>query len=103
MTEMIEVWLKEPEEDPEKKFIPNTLEFMQWYVGGYIETVTAADDLVIICNEEGRLMGLPENCTIEGVQFVGKIILAGVKGDEFDDSPLSEKELRERYPQMWEV
>lgn len=61
----------------------NDLKAFQEAVGGYIETVTVATDLVIICNKEGRLQGLPWNCTVFGVDFVGTIVVAGVKGEEF--------------------
>ena len=61
----------------------NELEAFQQAVGGFIETVTVAADLVIICNEEGRLKGLPWNCTVFGVDFVGPVVVAGVKGEEF--------------------
>ena len=61
----------------------NTLESFQRAVGGHIETVTIASDLVIICNEEGRLMGLPRNCSVLGVDFCGTILAAGVLGEEF--------------------
>ena len=61
----------------------NELEAFQQAVGGFIETVTVAADLVIICTEEGRLKGLPWNCTVFGVDFVGPVVVAGVKGEEF--------------------
>ena len=61
----------------------NTLEAFQEAVGGYIETVTLASDLVIICNEEGRLIGLPFNVEVYGCDFVGPIVVVGVKGDSF--------------------
>ena len=70
---------------PEPRDIPNTLEDLQATVGGYIETVAIASDAVIICNEEGRLHGLPHNCRIFGVDFVGPILSAGVDEDEFTD------------------
>lgn len=101
MKEMINAWLKEPGKDPEKRFIPNSLEFLQFCVGGYIETVTLAEDLVIICDEEGRLKDKPYNCTICGVDFVGNIILAGVAGEEMDDCSMDEETLRTKYPQLW--
>lgn len=68
---------------PEVREIGNTLRDLQACVGGYIETVTLATDAVIICNEEGRLMGLPHNCIFCGVEFCGPIIVAGIDGDEF--------------------
>ncbi|WP_302645006.1 DUF3846 domain-containing protein [Dysosmobacter sp.] len=58
---------------------------MQAAVGGYIETVTFASDAVVICNEEGRLQGLPHNCTFLGVDFVGPILIVGRTGDELTD------------------
>lgn len=42
--------------------VDNTLAALQTEVGGYIETVPIASDAVIICNEEGRILGLPYNC-----------------------------------------
>lgn len=102
MTEMIEVWLKEPGMDPEKKFVPNTLEFLQWYVEGYIEAFTLESGMVVVCNEEGKLEGLPYNCTIAGEEFVGKILIVGQKEDEFDDCSADEQTMRELFPQLWE-
>ena len=52
-------------------------------MGGYIETVTLAKDCCIICNEEGRLQGLPYNLTFGGISFVGTVLFVGVAGDEF--------------------
>ena len=95
---MIHVWLKRPGGAPEKKFIPNTLEFLQWFVEGYIETYTLSHDLVVICNEEGKLDGLPYNCTICGEAFVGNILLVGTNEDEFDDVPFEEETLRSMLP-----
>lgn len=50
--------------------IDNTLEAMQEFVGGYIEAVTLSDGKVIICNEEGKLLGLPYNRGFEGNFFI---------------------------------
>lgn len=61
----------------------NKLEAFQKFVGGYIEAVTLTNDLVAICNEEARLLGMEPNVVICGVDFVGPVIIAGVKGDEF--------------------
>ena len=78
------VVIKEPGQAPRvEPMFDNTLEAFQKAVGGYIETVTFADDLVIICNEEGRLMGMPFNVAVCGVGFVGTIIAVGANGDEF--------------------
>lgn len=84
----IKVIIKRPGEMPEIQTIPNELEALQTIVGGYIEAVTLATDLVIICNEEGKLLDLPYNCDICGASFVGTIIFAGINGDEFADVPM---------------
>ncbi|QAT43469.1 DUF3846 domain-containing protein [Aminipila luticellarii] len=78
---------KRPGEAAEEIQIDNTLEALQKEVGGYIESVTIATDLVILCDEEGRLKGKAHNCNLLGVDFVGSIIVAGVNGDEFSDVP----------------
>lgn len=96
----IKVIIKRPDEEfGHMTNISNTLENIQKTVEGYIETVTIAPGLVIICNEEGRLQNRPSNRTVRTeditVDFVGTIIVAGVKGDEFADVPISMKEWKE--------
>ena len=78
---------KKPGCEPELIDIDNTLKSLQAEVGGYIETVTIASDAVVICNEEGRLCGLPHNCRFFGVDFVGTILVVGRNKDEFCDVP----------------
>ena len=78
---------KEPGCAPELIDIDNTLKALQTEVGGYIETVTIASDAVVICNEEGRILGLPDNCRVCGVDFVGTILVVGRNKDEFCDVP----------------
>lgn len=70
------------------KEIENTLEAMQAEVGGYIETVRFTTDCCIICNGEGRLLGLPYNDYILGIDLVGPIFFVGTKGEEFCDVPM---------------
>lgn len=78
------VIIKRPGEDPMvEPLFENTLEAFQKEVGGYIEAVTIAEDLVLIVNEEGRLLGLPENTTVCGLPLCGTIVAAGRKKDEF--------------------
>ena len=60
----MKVIYKAPGCAPEPRDIPNTMEELQATVGGYIETVTIASDAVIICNEDGRLRGLPHNLSL---------------------------------------
>lgn len=61
----------------------NTLEAFQAAVGGYIEAVSVAQNLCIICNETGRIDGLPYNCNVLGFYFYGPILAVGALGCEF--------------------
>ena len=99
MAEKIKVIVKRPDEAGHVTWISNTLENLQRTVDGYIETVSLASDCVIICNEEGRLLGLAHNCRICGVDFCGTIIVAGVKGENFSDCPATLKFFKERMVQ----
>lgn len=88
----IKVYAKRPDSGWYAALISDSLENLQKFVGGYIETVTIAEDVVIVCNEEGKLRGLPYNCTIAGEPFVGAIFACGVDGEEFTDMPISLKD-----------
>ena len=78
------ICVKYPGEWPRiEPLFDNTLEAFQEAVGGYIEAVTLCTDLVLICNEEGRIRSLPYNTTIAGCQFYGPVLAVGVKGEDF--------------------
>lgn len=62
MENELKVLLVEPKKIPRMVAIPHELEAMQRLVGGYIETVYPFNDpVVLVCNEEGKLDGLPLN------------------------------------------
>ena len=51
-----------PGRKPERVSIPHTLESMQELVGGCIQAIYPYEDPVaIVCNEEGKLMGMEPN------------------------------------------
>ena len=61
----ISVLLVEPNKYPKMIEIDDTLEAMQEVVGGDIEEyMPFEDEVAIICNEEGKLIGLPPNRAI---------------------------------------
>lgn len=97
----ISALVKRPGEPPRHVNVSNSLEALQKNVGGYIEAVTIATDLVIICNEEGLLRGLPYNCRVCGVDFVGTILMVGRDGEEFADLPCTWPEMKKLFPQLW--
>lgn len=101
MAKKISVFIKEPGKKPRHVNISDSLENLQRTVGGYIETVTLATDLVIICDEEGRLRGKEHCCSVRGVDFVGTVIFCGISGDRFDDVPLSFKDFKNFFPKLF--
>ncbi|MCH5170707.1 MAG: DUF3846 domain-containing protein [Oscillospiraceae bacterium] len=51
-----------PFTQPKVEEIENTLEAKQAIVGGYIQAIYPwEDEIALICNEEGKLLGLPIN------------------------------------------
>ena len=62
MADKIRVLVIEPKKVPRVEFIENELKAMQSIVGGHLEVVRPPrhrdDDVVAICNEEGKLRGL---------------------------------------------
>ena len=91
----IRVLRKRPGEPWNLGLIQNDLESLQHFVDGYIETVTITSDLVLICNEEGRIRNMEYNTNILNLPIYGPIIIAGVNKDEFDDIPADVKQLIE--------
>ncbi len=96
-----------PMETPRTVEINNTLEDLQRMVGGLIEEVCPWEDAVaIVCNEEGKLLGLPANRILrddEGIPcdlIVGPFILCGIDDEkgEFTDIP---ENLIEKYTALF--
>lgn len=98
----IKTIIKRPGKDPYMLQTYNSFKMLQQTVGGYIKTVTLASDLVIICNEEGRILNLPYNCSICGMDFYGTIIFTGIAGDDFADIPRNLTWLKRMFPTLWE-
>lgn len=79
--------IKKPFEKPKVIEIENELSALQEAVGGYIQVVPVTDKVCVICNEEGKLLGLPHNIVLCGDILVGTILIVGVAGEEFCDLP----------------
>jgi len=88
----------------------NNLKSLQETVGGYIECIYPyEDEVAIICNEEGKIMGLPLNRGIyidgELVDIVaGDFIIVGLTDEDFGSlsSELMQKYLEVfKYPETF--
>ena len=86
---------KRPGEMPEVIDVENDGDAIRAELGGPMEAFTIAEDLVILCDEEGRLNGKEHNITLRGlgVDFVGTILIVGVDGEEFCDVPKMDRVL----------
>ena len=90
--------IKYPGESPGRiEDIPNTLEALQGLVDGHIETVTlpTLPPVIIICDEEGMMNNRPYNCRVDGVRFLGTIVVVGADSEDFADCPLTLEEWKE--------
>ncbi len=84
----IKVIIKRPDEKiGHITWVSPTLENLQKHVDGYIEAVRFGD-MIILCDEEGRLKNKPYNCQIGRTSFVGTIVAVGSDGEEFADVPM---------------
>lgn len=103
--EIMDVLLVKPNCYPEKACIGNTLEDLQHAVGGCIEVTYPFDEEVgIILNEEGKLIGLPLNRTIYAEDgriydiYTGNFLEVGLTEEGF--CSLSQ-ELTEKFEQKF--
>lgn len=79
--------IKDPGQKPVAQDIENELEVLQELVDGYIEVVYLDENTVMICNEEGKLKGLPGNFIMGSDVIVGTAIFVGTddENEEFTD------------------
>lgn len=92
----IKVLIVEPGKVPREAEVENTLSAQQAVVGGMIEAVYPWEDPVgLICNEEGKLMGLPLNRSLEDYDIIaGTFFICGLGKEDFTSlSP----DLMEKY------
>lgn len=88
--EKMRVLLVRPMEEPEVVEIEKSLEAMQGLVGGWIEALYPYNDNVgLVCNEEGKLMGLTPNRMLLNEYgnpydvICGDFFVAGLTEDDF--------------------
>ena len=101
------VLIVKPMKKPYMKDIAPGLDSLQHEVGGYIEAIYPYEDLVgLVCNEEGKLDGLPLNRAIYGENgemtdiIAGTFLIVGLSEDNFTELP---KELAEKYTKLFET
>ena len=77
------ILFKAPGEEAEVREITNELETLQELVGGYIKTVPLEGPLLFIVNEDGKMLGLPQNVVAPSCDvLVGPVVVAAYDGGE---------------------
>lgn len=79
----LKVIFKEVGKDPVVMEIDDTLEAKQKLVGGLIEIVPYKDDLLLVCNEEGKITNLKPNLQFDYDYIAGNCFIVG---DDYENS-----------------
>ena len=101
------VLIVEPEKRPEEREIDGKLETMQGLVGGLIQVLYPFEDRVaLVCNDEGKLLGLPLNRALRGKNgqpydiISGTFFLCAAPADSEDFQSLTEEQVN-KYKAMY--
>lgn len=86
------VIVKAVNEMPKVEEVENKLEVFQKIVGGHIEVVRMEENILLICNEEGKINGLPPNFSMGYDVIVGTAVFVAFDGKE-DFTGLSDTQM----------
>ncbi len=102
MQRNIKVLVVGPNKLPYEKTIPNKLSEKQKIVDGYIEYVRLLEDenVVLICNEEGKINGSEYNRDIGYDIIAGTFIIARECADDGEDRSLTDEQI-EKYKERF--
>ena len=100
-TKEINVLMVKPYERPVMTTIKNDLDGLQEAVGGLIEIVDLSETACVLCNEEGKLIGLAGNRTFYNDILVGTFYVCGMDhcGNLIS---LSDEDIKKYTKQFWE-
>ena len=101
LKDKIRTLIVEPDKEPYEVNLENGLKPRQKIVGGLIEYCYLLDDdsIAIICNDEGKILGLPSNREIGYDVICGNFIIVGDNGSGEDLSLTDEQinKYKERF------
>ena len=104
MSKKISVIVKDPGKVPRHVYISDTHENLKQTVGGEVDEILIASDLVILCNRDQT--GAP-CCNVFGRDFAGTIVFCGIghqtedDADELTDIPMSFKQFKQLFASLW--
>jgi hypothetical protein len=106
MSKNIDVVMVEAGKPAAMATIGSDLESLQKAVGGSIEAAYFYDDpIALVCNEEGKLNGMPLNRAVKDENgeimdiIAGKFFICGLGEEDFASIP---QELQDKYLKMFE-
>jgi hypothetical protein len=77
----MKMMVKKVGENPAVVDLPDEYDTLKDAVGGYIEAVYLDKGVMLWCNEEGKLIGLPHNLSIGGASLEGDLIFTADDGE----------------------
>lgn len=80
----MKIVVKKAGQNPEAKEIPNELSAFHEIVGGYIECINIIDNILCVCNENGKLIGLPSNFVFNNDIIVGDVFFCAAGEEDFE-------------------
>lgn len=104
----MKVLMVKPNKQPYLTEIDGSLKSMQEAVGGYIQITYPYEELVgLVCNEEGKILGLPPNRFLYDEEtgtpydlICGDFFLAGLAEDSLTDFP---DDLAEHFTELYRL
>ena len=92
--EKLKILLKRVGRESEFAEVENTLEAKQKLVNGLIEVVPLEqdEDLLIVCNEEGKLLSLPPNTLFDFDYIAGDYFIIGDDYENGDFKSINEEQ-----------
>ena len=96
----IRVLYKRVGKEPIVKIIPNTLEAKQDLVGGLIECVPYDEETLLICNNEGKIIGMKPNLCFDYDYIAGDCFLIGDDYEKADFKSLTDEQIK-RAKEDW--
>lgn len=94
--------------EPYVRDIENSLQALQQVVGGRIEVLYLDAGTVLICNEEGKILGLPANRAVKDCNGVvvdylmGTFLICGTSWTSDEFKSLNKEQIR-RYSKLFSL
>lgn len=79
----MKIIIKKPGQQPYITEVEDNLNTYKSIVEGYIEIVPIEKDILMVCNEEGKLIGLDFNFVLGNDPIVGTVFFIGRNNEDF--------------------